>query len=119
MISAGINFKQFKYKKKTKKIKNILNKLLFNKNQVLESLSINYKYSYNNKYLKKYKNSSNFRVIGMGGSTLGAQAIYDFLKYKIKKKFIFSDNLISSQKKDKKNSLTLLFPNLEIQLKLL
>ena len=101
-MSPGINFKQFKNKKKTKKIKNILNKLLFNKNQVLESLSINYKYSYNNKYLKKYKNSSNFRIIGMGGSTLGAQAIYDFLKYKIKKKFIFSDNLISSQKKDKK-----------------
>ena len=102
MISPGINFKQFKNKKKTKKIKNILNKLLFNKNQVLESLGINYKYSYNKNYLKKYKNSSNFRIIGMGGSTLGAQAIYDFLKYKIKKKFIFSDNLISSQKKDKK-----------------
>ena len=102
MISPGINFKQFKNKKKTKKIKKVLNKLLINKNQVLESLSKNYKYSYNNKYLKKYKNSSNFRIIGMGGSTLGAQAIYDFLKYKIKKKFIFSDNLISSQKKDKK-----------------
>ena len=29
----------------------------------------------------------------MGGSTLGAQAIYDFLKNKIKKKFIFVDNL--------------------------
>ena len=28
----------------------------------------------------------------MGGSTLGAQAIYDFLK-KIKKKFSFIDNL--------------------------
>ena len=102
MMSPGINFKQFKNKKKTKKIKKVLNKLLINKNQVLESLSKNYKYSYNNKYLKKYKNSSNFRVIGMGGSTLGAQAIYDFLKYKIKKKFIFSDNLISSQKKNKK-----------------
>ena len=102
MISPGINFKQFKNKKKKKKIKKILNKLLINKNQVLESLSKNYKYSYNNKYLKKYKNSSNFRIIGMGGSTLGAQAIYDFLKYKIKKKFIFSDNLISSQKKNKK-----------------
>ena len=102
MISLGINFKQFKKKKKIKKIKNILNELLFNKNQVLESLGINYKYSYNNKYLNKYKNSSNFRIIGMGGSTLGAQAIYDFLKYKIKKKFIFSDNLISSQKKNKK-----------------
>ena len=38
----------------------------------------------------------------MGGSTLGAQAIYDFLRYKIKKKFTFIDNLISSQKKDHK-----------------
>ena len=29
----------------------------------------------------------------MGGSTLGAQAIYDFLKNKIKKNFFFIDNL--------------------------
>ena len=29
----------------------------------------------------------------MGGSSLGAQAIYDFLRYKIKKKFYFVDNL--------------------------
>ena len=38
----------------------------------------------------------------MGGSTLGSHAIYDFLKHKVKKKFIFTDNLISSQKKDMK-----------------
>ena len=30
-----------------------------------------------------------FRIIGMGGSSLGAQAIYDFLKKKIKKNFYF------------------------------
>ena len=34
----------------------------------------------------------------MGGSTLGAQAIYDFLKKKIKKKFFFIDNLQSMTK---------------------
>ena len=40
----------------------------------------------------------------MGGSTLGAQAIYDFLKKKIKKNFIFVDNLNAfKNKKAKKN----------------
>ena len=29
----------------------------------------------------------------MGGSILGSKAIYSFLKHKIKKKFIFIDNL--------------------------
>ena len=29
----------------------------------------------------------------MGGSTLGSQAIYDFLNHKVKKKFVFVDNL--------------------------
>ena len=103
MLSPGIKFKPFKNKKKIKKIKDILDKLLIKQNQVLGSLGISYKYSYDNRYLKKFKNSSNIRIIGMGGSTLGAQAIYDFLKYKIKKKFTFIDNLISSQKKDNKN----------------
>ena len=68
----------------------------------MRSLSTNYKYSYDNKYLNKFKKSPNFRIIGMGGSTLGSHAIYDFLKHKVKKKFTFTDNLISSQKKDMK-----------------
>ena len=41
----------------------------------------------------------------MGGSTLGTQAIYDFLKHKIKKNFLFIDNLKSSKKKNKKKNL--------------
>ena len=102
MLSANIKFKSFKVKKKTKKIQSALNKLLINQNSVLRSISTNYKYSYDNKYLNKFKKSPNFRIIGMGGSTLGSHAIYDFLKHKVKKKFIFTDNLISSQKKDMK-----------------
>ena len=102
MLSPGIKFKPFKNKKKVKKIKDILDKLLVKQNQVLGSLGTSYKYSYDNRYLKKFKNSSNIRIIGMGGSTLGTQAIYDFLRYKVKKKFTFIDNLISSQKKDNK-----------------
>ena len=102
MLSANIKFKSFKVKKKTKKIQSALNKLLINQNPVLRSLGTNYKYNYDNKYLNKFKKSPNFRIIGMGGSTLGSHAIYDFLKHKVKKKFIFTDNLISSQKKDMK-----------------
>ena len=41
----------------------------------------------------------------MGGSILGTQAIHDFLRHKIKKKFIFIDNLKSAQKKREKHSL--------------
>ena len=44
----------------------------------------------------------------MGGSTLGTQAIYDFLKHKIKKNFIFIDNLLNKQKKEKKNFINLI-----------
>ena len=35
----------------------------------------------------------------MGGSTLGTQTIYEFLNHKIKKKFLFIDNLQNKQKK--------------------
>ena len=38
----------------------------------------------------------------MGGSSLGAHAIYDFLKHKIKKNFYFIDNLQSKKIKNKK-----------------
>ena len=40
----------------------------------------------------------------MGGSSLGAQAIYGFLKKKIKKNFVFIDNISSlPYEKTKKN----------------
>ena len=53
----------------------------------------NYKYDFDFKKIKKFKKFRTVIVIGMGGSILGAKAIYSFLKHKIKRKFIFIDNL--------------------------
>ena len=103
MLSSKISFKNFKSKKvKSSLIRKKLITLLKEKNEILESLSKNYKNNFNSKSLKKFKNSLDYRVIGMGGSSLGAQAIYDFLRHKIKKKFFFIDNLKRSNQEKKK-----------------
>ena len=82
MITNGINFKNFLINKKSKQITIILNQILNKKNQVIQSLSSNYKDSFNIKILNKYKKFKNFRVIGIGGSSLGTEAIYNFLRKK-------------------------------------
>ena len=93
MLTKNISFKNFKIKGYNKKIKKILDDILIKKNSVLESLSINYKNSYNKKTILKFKKYNNVNVIGMGGSILGTESIYYFLKTKIKKNFIFYNNL--------------------------
>ena len=104
MLTSRINFINFKQQKKNKKIKQLLNKTLKNRNEVVQSLDKKYKNSYKINKLRKFKTSKNFKIIGMGGSTLGAQAIYDFLKPNIKKNFEFIDNLQPiRKKKDNKN----------------
>ena len=86
MLTKSINLKNFKIFKNKKKIEKKLKVLLNEKNQLIKSLSK----SYNDRYdLKKIKSNKNFRVIGMGGSALGSQAIYNFLREKIKKNFCF------------------------------
>ena len=88
------NLKKEKNKTLKKKITSLLNqKFLVKKYPLLLSLKKNYKYSYSFSKMKKLKKMKNFRIIGMGGSILGAQAIYSFLKYKIKKNFTFINNL--------------------------
>ena len=80
-FNSKINFKEKKklyhYLKKIKK---------GNGPKFFESFKKNYKYSYNNKFIQKYKKFKNINIIGMGGSSLGAKAIYSFLNNKIKKK---------------------------------
>ena len=43
--------------------------------------------------INSYKKFNNIVLVGMGGSILGAKAIYGFLKNKIKKNFFFLENL--------------------------
>ena len=106
MFTKNIIFQNFIVKNNKKKIKQNLKYILNNKNTVIESLSTNYKDSFIKQKINKFKKSNSFRIIGMGGSTLGAQAIYDFLKEKINKNFAFIDNLQNIQKKNLKKKFT-------------
>jgi glucose-6-phosphate isomerase len=93
MISQKIKIKNFQYKKKNKNILRILSSLLKDQSQLILSLGSKYKNNYNYKKLVNKLEKQNVRIFGMGGSILGAKAIYDFLKEKIKKKFYFIDNI--------------------------
>jgi len=104
MLTKNISFKNFNVKGYSKKIKKNLDDILVKKNSVLESLSINYKNSYNKETILKFKKYNNVNIVGMGGSILGTESIYYFLKSKIKKNFFFFNNLqskIDSNKKKK------------------
>ena len=112
MLTKNINFKNFPYKitNNTINIFNDIKKSYFlGKEKLLLTLSDKYKYSFNLKKISKLKKFQICRIIGMGGSALGAEAIYNFLKFKIKKKFIFFNNLRSGMnKKGEKNILNLI-----------
>ena len=103
-------FKNFLNIKNNKLIKKDFLNLLKEQLPLLETLKPSYKYSYSKKAISRYKKFSNIRVIGMGGSILGTEAIYDFLKKKIKKKIIFVNNLNSNANyfQDKKVNLNLI-----------
>ena len=97
MLSKNIKFKPFL---KIQNVNSLKKKILkFNKVKwlteypLLSSLTKKYENSYDSNLLKKYKRSKNFRIIGMGGSILGTEAIYQFLSKKIKKNFDFINNL--------------------------
>ena len=101
MLTSNIKFKNFNIKK-IKKIKNFKKEIWLKKIKLLESLKTSYKYSYSKKQIRKISKDKNFRLIGMGGSTLGAETIYQFLNHKVKKKFIFINNLNSKIKDEEK-----------------
>jgi glucose-6-phosphate isomerase len=89
-------FKNFLDIKSNKIIKKDFLNLLKDQPQFFETLKPTYRYSYSKKIISKYKKFSNVRIIGMGGSILGTEAIYNFLKKKIKKKLTFVNNLNSN-----------------------
>jgi glucose-6-phosphate isomerase len=107
MLTKNINFKNFHLKKINKSIKKDLKKLLKEKSTILDSLSVNYKNSFSKKNILNSKNYKNIRVIGMGGSILGTEAIFDFLRPKIKKSFEFINNLETTKISRAKNNKSL------------
>ena len=64
--------------------------------KTLNILNKNYKFNFNLNDLKKFKKFKKIAIVGMGGSILGTEAIYNFLKFKIKKKVYFFNNLDNS-----------------------
>ena len=108
MISKNIILKNFYSSKKNKKIKLELKKILNSKSEIINSLKREFKLNYDLQNLNIKKNF-NLRIIGVGGSILGAKAIYSFLSNTIKKKISFIDNLeIDNLKQTKKNCTNLI-----------
>ena len=73
--------------------KKIVDELIKKNNNLFKSFIPNSNYNFNFRDLKSFKQLQTVIVIGMGGSILGTKAIHSFLKHKIRKKFIFIDNL--------------------------
>tara|TARA_Y100001958_G_C21188713_1_gene517323 strand:- start:238 stop:1401 length:1164 start_codon:yes stop_codon:yes gene_type:complete len=96
MLSSNISFQNFKRKFNKRNLNKKLQILLNIKNTVLDSLSQNYKDNYTQKKISKLSKFQNFIIIGMGGSILGIKSIFNFLKGKIRKNFIFIDNFQSN-----------------------
>ena len=103
MLTKNILLRSFKFKK-NKKVVTDWNKIKKeyenNNNSVISSFSKKYKYHFDFKKIKKkYRTFNNVKIFGMGGSILGSEAIYSFLNHKIKKNFLFVNNLKSEKEK--------------------
>ena len=98
MLTKNILFKNFLKEKTNKKISKILNSIISNNMEIIQSLKKSYISKYKIKKITKIVGKRNIRIIGVGGSILGAKAIYDFLEKKIKKRIYFVDNLVENKK---------------------
>ena len=92
--------KKFSYESVSKKlfpkfhfIDKEIKKNFHKQNNFFNMFNKSFKLNFSNKDLKRFQKYKTVVVIGMGGSILGSEAIYEFLKTKIKKKFFFLNNL--------------------------
>jgi len=113
MFSKKIKISCFDFKKRNnKKIKRIFYEILQKKDpsfKVIDTFSKKYQYSYDKKKITKFIKYKSINVFGLGGSSLCIKAIYDFLKFKIRKKVYFYDNLdVSALKTIKKKNLDII-----------
>ncbi len=123
MKNSKIIYKNFIQKKylslKQKKTFDKKYKLVF-KNITKDLSSSNNIFTFFNKKINhnlKFKDITKFKkletvvIIGMGGSSLGSEAVYEYLKHKIKKEFIFLNNIntLDIEKIKRKNLNKILF----------
>ena len=112
MINNSLEFK-LKKNRFSKKISKNFSKIFLNskkelldKKKTLNILNKKFVLNFKLSELKNFRKFKTIALIGMGGSILGAEAIHNFLKKKIKKKVYFFDdineNKISTFKKNKK-----------------
>ena len=95
------NFEKGKKNKKDlkKKIKNFndiyqsLIKDFKNKKKSLNVIDDKYSFNFKINELKKFKKYKTIAIVGMGGSILGIESIYNFLEKNIKKKVYFFDDI--------------------------
>ncbi len=88
--------KKGRYNTLLKKFNNTIleiKKEINNKKSFYYLLNKEYKFNFKIEDIEKFKKFKNIALIGMGGSILGSEAIYSFLKQKIKKNFYFFDNI--------------------------
>ncbi len=100
-----LNLKKNIKKRVNAQFKNISNKILKNIDDYEDTfhvLSKKFELSFNLKELKKFKKYNSIIIIGMGGSILGTEAIFQFLRHKIKKKFYFINDINETRLKDLK-----------------
>ena len=112
MLTKNIEFKNFIKSKKNKSTEqfliNIKKKIFEKSDPFLFSLTSKYKNLFDKNSIKRLKRYKNYTLIGMGGSSLGAKAIYSFLSNKIKKKFNFVDNIRLSKIPNNKKNLNII-----------
>ena len=107
MFSKKIKISCFDLKiRNNKKLKRLFSEILQKKNpayKVIDTFSNKYQFSYDKKKINRLRKYKSISVFGLGGSSLCIKAIYDFLKFKVRKKVYFYDNLDVSIPKTLKN----------------
>ena len=100
MINKNYIKKKSIYKDLNKKLPNSFNEVfgeilkeIPNPKKTLNVLSKKFNFNFKKKDLVKFKKYKTIAIIGMGGSILGTEAIYNFLEFKIKKKIYFFNDL--------------------------
>ena len=106
------NFSQ-KFSKKFNNAIQEINLEIDNDKKLLHVFNKDYKFNFKLNDLRNFKKYNTIAIVGMGGSILGSEAVYNFLAKKIKKKVYFFNNLdfekiTNFKKKENKNRVLFL-----------